>query len=67
MASTRTYQDTIWTDPARIAKEMVTELIEGHDKRKVSRAQYQEKAEAKKNSKFGIVCKFVAEQKETKQ
>jgi hypothetical protein len=62
MGSTRSYQDVIWGDPAQVAKKMVTELIERHEKRKVSRARYQEKAEAKNN--FGAVCKFVAEQKD---
>jgi hypothetical protein len=68
MGSTRSYQDVIWDDPAQVAKKMVAELIEGHDKRKVSTAQYREKADAKKDQgNFSKVYKFVAEQKETKQ
>ena len=43
MGSTRTYQDVLWLDPARIARELVTEIIAGHEKRVVSTARYRER------------------------
>jgi len=62
------YQDRLWSDPDKIAHDLVTELSTRHDKRAISTIQYREKEKTKKNQgNFAEVYKFVAEQEETKQ
>jgi hypothetical protein len=61
------YQDRLWSDPDKIAHDLVTELSTRHDKRAVSTIQYREKEKTKKNhqGQFAEVFKFVAEQKKS--
>jgi hypothetical protein len=62
------YQDRIWSDPDKIAHDLVELSTRRHDKRAVSTIQYREKEKTKKNQgNFAEVYKFVAEQEETKQ
>jgi hypothetical protein len=42
MASHRPYQDVLWVDPVRIAREMVSEIVAGHEKREVSTARFRD-------------------------
>jgi hypothetical protein len=61
------YQDRLWSDPDKIAHDLVTELSTRHDKRAVSTIQYREREKTTKNhqGQFAEVFKFVAEQKKS--
>lgn len=43
MAPRRSYQDMDWRNPATIARELVTEMIAGHEKREVSTARFRDR------------------------
>jgi hypothetical protein len=60
-------QDRLYSDPSGIAREIIDKIILGHEKRELTKAQYREKVEKRKQNPFGEVFKFVAEQEETKQ
>jgi hypothetical protein len=55
-------QDRLYGDPSDIAHEIVEKIIFGHEKRELTKAQYREKVEKRKQNPFGEVFKFVAEE-----
>jgi hypothetical protein len=55
-------QDRLYVDPLDIAHEIVEKIIFGHERRELTKAQYREKVERKKQNPFGEVLKFVAEE-----